>query len=83
MSKKNKPKEDLTCKTGLKPGIIDQETYEREVKLCKQLSKENGGKCGWGECKDCGVIPLLIKLHKGELIEDSEEIKNVKSVVTE
>jgi len=68
----------VTCKTGLKNNIIDKEVFERELSMCKNLSKENGGKCGWGVCQTCGVIPLLHKLHKGELLEDSEEIKKAK-----
>ena len=74
--------EKLTCKTALKPNLVSEETFERELKLCHQLSEENGGKCGWGVCKDCGVIPLLYKLHKGELIEDPEEIVAVKEKYT-
>lgn len=42
------------------------------------LSKENGGKCGWGECENCGVIPLLCKLHEGVLLEKPAEIKKTK-----
>jgi hypothetical protein len=68
----------LTCRIGLRRNIIKKEVFDREVALCRKLSKENGGKCGWGKCKDCGVIPLLYKLHKGQLLEDSTEIKKVK-----
>jgi len=70
-----------TCKTGLKKNIIKKEVFDRELELCQNLSKENSGKCGWGKCKDCGVIPLMIKLHKGELLEDPEEIKKSKEIV--
>jgi len=70
----NKP----TCKTGLEKNIIKQEVFEREIALCQNLTKENNGKCGWGVCKDCGVLPLLFKLHKGVLIEDAEEVANLK-----
>jgi hypothetical protein len=75
MKKKNK----LTCKTGLKKNLIKKEVFEREIALCKMLAKENKGKCGWGKCKDCGVIPLLYKLHKGKLLENPKEIKKIKS----
>jgi len=71
MPKKSK----LTCKTGLKKNIIKKEVFDREIALCKQLSKKHKGKCGWGKCKDCGVIPLLYKLHKGQLLEKPAEIK--------
>lgn len=73
--------QQLTCKTGLKRGIIKKEVFDREITLCKKLSKENGGKCGWGRCKDCGVIPFLYKLHKGELLEDSVKIAEIKEKI--
>ena len=78
MPKKNKP----TCKTGLKKNIIKKEVFDREVALCKMLYKECKGKCGWGKCKDCGVIPLLVKLHKGKLLEKPSEIKKAKAKIT-
>ena len=34
-----------------------------------------------GECKKCGVIPLLYKLHKGKLLEKSEEIKGIRNKI--
>lgn len=74
MQTKNK----LTCKQGLKKGIVKKEVFDRELALCQKLAKKNKGKCGWGKCQHCGVIPLLYKLHKGELIEEPKEIKKVK-----
>lgn len=65
--------EELTCKTGLKKDIIDCEVFEREISLCKKLSEGKDG-CGWGKCADCGVVPLLVKLHQGFLLEEPEEI---------
>ncbi len=58
-------------------GVISKEVFDRELALCKKLSSENGGKCGWGRCADCGVIPLLYKLHKGVLLE-GEELQQIK-----
>ncbi len=72
----------ITCKTGLKKNIIKKEVFDRGIALCKMLAKEGGGKCGWGKCKDCGVIPLLYKLHKGKLLEKPAEIKKAKSKIT-
>jgi len=72
----------LTCQTGLKKNIINKEVFEREIALCEKLSKENNGKCGWGKCKDCGVIPLLYKLHKGQLLENPSQIKKAKKKLT-
>ncbi len=69
----------LTCKTGLKKGIIKEDVFNRETALCKKLSQENKGKCGWGECKKCGVVPLLYKLRKGKLLEKPAEIAKVKN----
>ena len=71
---KNKP----TCKTGLKKNLISAAVFKREIELCRNLSHKNGGKCGWGKCEDCGVIPLLYKFHKGLLLEEAKEIKEKK-----
>ena len=70
-----------TCKTGLRKKVIKKEVFEREVELCKNLAKENGGKCNWGVCAKCGVLPLLLKLHKGTLLEKPEEIKELKNKI--
>jgi len=67
-----------TCKTGLKKNVISKKIFDREIDLCRMLSKENKGKCGWGKCKDCGVILLLVKLHKGKLLEDPGEIMKAR-----
>jgi hypothetical protein len=72
---------ELSCATGLCPNIIEKEVFEREISLCKQLSHTNGGKCGWGECASCGVIPLLYKLHKGVLLEDPAAIQETKTQI--
>ncbi len=55
--------------------------FENEVLMCRKLSKENDGKCNWGECSTCGVILLLYKLGKGELYEDSKDIENLREKV--
>lgn len=57
---------------------MQKEIFEKELAMCQKLSKENGGKCNWGECDKCGVIPLLYKLGKGELYEKMNEIENLK-----
>lgn len=72
----------LSCKTGLKKNVIPSTVFKRELELCRNLFQENGG-CGWGKCENCGVIPLLYKLHKGELLEDSQDIKKVKKEILE
>ncbi len=72
----------LNCKTELKKNIIKKEVFERELGLCGKLAKENKGKCAWGKCKDCGVIPFLYKLYKGQLLEKPAEIKRAKSKLT-
>lgn len=61
---------------------MEKEVFNREINLCKRLSKENNGKCAWGKCKDCGVVPLLHKLYKGKLLEKPTEIKKVKFKIT-
>ncbi len=62
---------------------MNQEIFDREINMCRRLSRENGGKCNWGECEVCGVIPLLYKLHKSVLLEKKEEIEKVKKEVFE
>ena len=73
MAKNKKP----TCKTGLKKNIISKKVFERELALCRELGK----KCNWGKCENCGVIPLLFKLHKGKLLENPEEIKKTRNKI--
>ena len=74
-------KKELTCKTGLKKNIIKKDVFAWEIALCRKLAKKNSGKCGWGKCKDCGVVPLLYKLHKGKLLEDPKEILKAKGKI--
>lgn len=72
------PNKKLSCKTGLKKCVIKKDVFEREVALCKKLSRKNKGKCGWGKCKDCGVLFLLYKLCEGRLVEDKNEIRKMR-----
>ena len=60
---------------------MEKDVFEKELVMCRKLSKKNGGKCNWGECEKCGVIPLLFKLGKGELYEKEEEVKRIKKAV--
>lgn len=71
----------LSCKTGIKKNVIPISVFKRELELCRSLFCENGGKCSWGKCEHCGVIPLLYKLHKGKLLEKSQDIKRVKKKI--
>jgi hypothetical protein len=71
-------KKEITCTTGLKKNVITKAVFDREVFLCKQLSKDKKG-CGWGKCKDCGVVPLLYKLHSGILVEKKTDITKLKN----
>lgn len=66
------------CKTNLTPTIISEEVFKREVELCNKLNRENCGKCCWGICKNCGVIPLLHKLNNGEVIDNENEVVKLK-----
>jgi len=75
---KNKMNKKLSCTIGLEKNIISKTIFNREIKLCKMLSEEKKG-CGWGKCKNCGVLPLLVKLHKGKLVEDKKEIEELKN----
>lgn len=57
---------------------MNDEIFEREIAMCRKLNQKNGGRCNWGTCETCGVIPLLYKLNKGVFLEKEEEIRNVK-----
>lgn len=70
--------EELNCQNNLNLNIISKEVYEKEVELCRKLSKENGGKCCWGTCESCGVIPCLHKLYKGEVVDAADKVKELK-----
>lgn len=60
---------------------MNQEIFDRELAMCRKLSRENSGRCNWGECESCGVIPLFYKLHKDILLEKKEEIEAIKKEV--
>lgn len=60
---------------------MDQATFDKEIAMCQKLSNENGGKCCWGECEKCGVIPFLHKLLHGKVYENEEEIKEIKRTI--
>lgn len=62
---------------------MEKEIFEKEIEMCRQLSKKNGGKCRWGECEKCGVIPLLYKLGKEKIFEDKDEIEKLKKAALE
>jgi hypothetical protein len=75
-------KNKINCKTGLKKNIISKNVFEREIFLCQKLNRESKNKsCKWGKCKNCGVIPLLYKLHKGILIENKKEVLELKKEI--
>lgn len=57
---------------------MEREIFEREISMCQDLSRKNGGKCNWGECDKCGVVPLLYKLAKGEIFEKESDVKGLK-----
>jgi len=59
---------------------MENEIFDKEITMCRELSKKNNGKCNWGECKKCGVIPLLYKLGKGEIFEKEDEVDELKRV---
>jgi len=60
---------------------MTEEIFEKEIAMCRDLNRKNGGKCAWGECKTCGVIPLLYKIHKGIFLETEEEISQMKKEI--
>jgi len=62
---------------------MEKEIFEKELAMCKKLFNKNGGKCRWGECDKCGVIPLLYKLGKGEFYDKEDEVKALRKSVLE
>ncbi len=67
----------VTCRTGLKKKLINKEVFEREIALCQEMSVKDGG-CCWGKCEQCGVVPLLVKLYEGKLVDDEKGLKKLK-----
>lgn len=61
--------------------LMNKEAIAAELRLCQELHQKNNGTCNWGECKTCGVIPLLHKLHTGIVLEAPEEIQQRKNEV--
>jgi len=53
------------------------DVYKKEIKMCRRLFQEKQG-CGWGKCEACGVIPLLHKFETGEVIEDEDNLRELK-----
>lgn len=60
---------------------MKKEVFDKEISMCKYLSKKNSGKCNWGECDKCGVIPLLFKLQKGKMHENKDDIVELKNKI--
>ncbi|MDO8529099.1 MAG: hypothetical protein Q7S18_00320 [bacterium] len=56
---------------------ISKTIFNRETAMCEELYKKSKG-CNWGKCKDCGVVPLLYKLHSGSLIEKKADVAKLK-----
>ncbi|MFA6974039.1 MAG: hypothetical protein WC238_04875 [Parcubacteria group bacterium] len=57
---------------------INKKIFDSEIVMCHKLSKEKKG-CNWGKCTDCGVVPLLYKLHSGLVAEKKADIKKLKN----
>lgn len=60
---------------------MKKEIFDLEIAICQKNNKKNDGSCNWGECEKCGVIPLLYKLSGRGLLEEKEDIKNVKKEI--
>lgn len=57
---------------------ISKEIFETEIEMCKKHFQKKQC-CAWGKCENCGVLPLLQKLHKGEIIDEKETIEKFKA----
>jgi len=73
-----KKKKRTPCRIVLKKNLIKEDVFEREIFLCQSLFKENNGGCSWAKCESCGVIPLLYKLHKGQLIDKPGQLRQLR-----
>lgn len=60
---------------------IEKEIFEKEISMCRELFQKNGGKCNWGKCDKCGVIPLLFKLGKGEIYENKNQVVELRKSI--
>jgi len=60
---------------------MEHEVFQKELAMCQKLNKKNGGRCNWGECEKCGVIPLLHKFGTGELVEKAEDVMALKASI--
>jgi len=60
--------------------MISKDVFNKEIQMCKNLNKMNA-ECNWGKCNQCGVLPLLIKLYEGKLLENSSEINAFKEEI--
>lgn len=60
---------------------MDQKTFESEIAMCQVLTKKHGGKCNWGQCDKCGVVPLLYKLGKDEFYDDPVDVEHLRKIV--
>lgn len=60
---------------------MNEEIFLKELLICRELYQRDNGKCNWGECAHCGVIPMLYKLHKGETYESEEKVKELRQTI--
>ncbi|MFA6383270.1 MAG: hypothetical protein WCX17_02505 [Parcubacteria group bacterium] len=56
---------------------ITNKIFDYEIAMCRKLYKKTRG-CQWGKCKDCGVVPLLYKLHSGLLVDKKKDVAKLK-----
>lgn len=59
---------------------ITEEVFKKEIAICKKQFAKSGG-CNWGRCEKCGVVPLLVKLHKKLLLEEGEIVEEYKNII--
>jgi len=59
---------------------ITKKIFDAEIAMCRKLYKKSKG-CQWGKCQDCGVVPLLYKLHSGIVIENKTDLKKLKKSI--
>ncbi len=71
---------ERSTKNAMGNNTMTEEVFEKELAMCRKLHHEKKG-CHWGKCENCGVIPLLYKIHKGVILEDEASIREIKEAV--
>jgi len=56
---------------------MEKEIFEKEINICREHYNKKKS-CAWGECEKCGAIPLLHKLFKEEVVDNKDDVEELK-----